>query len=145
MDEIAKKIAGLGLPGIILVVLAIASGGSNAAIVAALTAVGGPFGIVGGIGLLGLTSVLGDTVATFGLEEVLKLVYSERIKNESVRVLLKEINDLPISNELKTKLTTHLDSQTNTTNTTATEVVEEPRTVEIVDENDENNANNENQ
>jgi hypothetical protein len=128
MDELAKKLAGLGLPGVILVVLTVASGGSSAAVAAALTAWGGPFGIVGGIALLGLVSVIGDTVAGFGLEALLKAIYSERSKTESVRVLLKEIKDLPISDELKLKLKEHL-SPAGTY-----EVPDAPRTVEIVDE-----------
>ena len=75
MDEIAKKLAGLGLPGVILLILAVTSAGSNAAIVAALTAIGGPFGILGGIGLLGLTTVVGDSVAAYGIEAIIKAVY----------------------------------------------------------------------
>jgi hypothetical protein len=108
MDEIVKKLAGLGLPGIILVVLAVSSAGSNAAIVATLTSVGGPFGILGGIGLLGLTTVVGDTVAGYGIEAILKAVYSERSKYETLRSLLYEIQDLPICEELKMKLQNHL-------------------------------------
>ncbi|QHG18507.1 hypothetical protein [Nostoc sp. ATCC 53789] len=130
MDEIAKKLAGLGLPGIILVILTVTSAGSNAAIVAALTAVGGPFGIVGGIGLLGLITVLGDTVAGYGIEAVLKAVYTERSKTESVRYLLKEIKDLPISEELKLKLKNHLSPET----VTEVEDVQPPQTIEIVEE-----------
>ena len=135
IDEIAKKLAGLGLPGIILVVLTVASAGSNAAIVAALTALGGPLGILGGIGLLGIVGVVGDTVGIYGFEAILKAVYSERTKNESIRALVKEINDLPISDELKTQLTTHVESATHTA--TESEVSEEPRTVEIVYEDEE--------
>ncbi|MBP5972476.1 hypothetical protein HW132_06950 [Brasilonema sp. CT11] len=130
MDEIVKKLAGLGLPGIILVILTATAGGSSAAVAAALTAAGGPFGIVGGIGLLGLTTVLGDTIAGYGIEAILKAVYAERSKTESVRFLLKEINDLPISDELKLKLKNQLTPDTNT----YTVPSEEPRTVEIVDE-----------
>ncbi|MBD2521588.1 hypothetical protein [Nostoc sp. FACHB-133] len=130
MDEIAKKLAGLGLPGIILVILTVTSAGSNAAIVAALTAIGGPFGIVGGIGLLGLITVLGDTVAGYGIEAVLKAVYTERSKTESVRYLLKEIKDLPISEELKLKLKNHLSPDT----ITEVEDVQPPKTIEIVEE-----------
>ncbi|MBW4596845.1 MAG: hypothetical protein KME46_29100 [Brasilonema angustatum HA4187-MV1] len=130
MDEIVKKLAGLGLPGIILVILTATAGGSSAAVAAALTAAGGPFGIVGGIGLLGLLTVLGDTIAGYGIEAILKAVYAERSKTESVRFLLKEINDLPISDELKLKLKNQLTPDTNT----YTVPNEEPRTVEIVDE-----------
>ena len=132
MDEISKKLAGLGLPGVILLILAVTSAGSNAAIVAALTAVGGPFGILGGIGLLGLTTVVGDSVAAYGIEAIIKAVYSERLKTESETLLIKEIEELPISDELKAKLKDHLSSVSST----STEPASEPRIVEIVDENE---------
>ncbi|MFS0517034.1 hypothetical protein ACEYW6_20270 [Nostoc sp. UIC 10607] len=108
MDEIVKKLAGLGLPGVILVILTVTSGGSSAAIAATLTALGGPFGVVGGIALLGLITVVGDAVAGYGLESIVKAIYKERSKNESVQVLLKEIKDLPITEELKLKLKNEL-------------------------------------
>lgn len=111
VDEIVKILAGLGLPGIILLTLAVASAGSNAAIVAVLTAAGGPFGIVGGIGLLGLTKVVGDLIADYGIEAILKAVYSERSKTETLRSLLYEIQNLPICQELKLKLQDHLKSE----------------------------------
>lgn len=52
MDEIVKKIAGLGLPGILLVIAMAASGGvgTSYAVIAALAGLGGPFGIVGSLG-----------------------------------------------------------------------------------------------
>jgi len=130
MDEIVKKLAGLGLPGIILVVLTVTFAGSNAAIAAAITALGGPFGIVGGIALLGLITVVGDTVAGYGIEAVLKAIYTERSKTETVRYLLKEIKDLPISEELKLKLKNHLSPVI----ITDTEQVQPPKTIEIVEE-----------
>ena len=89
-------------------ILAAASGGSSIAVAAALTAVGGPFGIVGGIALLGLVSVVVDAIAGYGIEAILKAVYEERSKTHSVRFLLKEIKDLPISDELKLKLKNEL-------------------------------------
>jgi hypothetical protein len=89
MDEIVKKLAGLGLPGVILVVLTAASGGSSAAVAATLTMLGGPFGIVGAIALLGLITVVGDIVAGYGIEAILQSIYAERSKTESVKFLLK--------------------------------------------------------
>lgn len=130
LDQIAAKLSGLGLPGIILVILSVSSAGSNAAIVAAITAMGGPFGIVGGIGLLGLMTVAGDAVSSYGIEAILKAIYTERSKNESVRLLLKEIKDLPISEELKLKLTNQLIPEIST----GSEESGQPRTVEIVEE-----------
>ncbi|MBR8837982.1 MAG: hypothetical protein DSM106950_29280 [Stigonema ocellatum SAG 48.90 = DSM 106950] len=125
MDEIVKKLAGLGLPGVILVILTVTSGGSSAAVAAAITALGGPFGIVGGIAVLGLITVVGDTLAKYGIESVLKAIYTERSKTESVRFLLKEIKDLPITEELKLKLKNELSPE----NFTETQEVEIPETV----------------
>ena len=108
MDQIVNELAGLSLPGIILLILVVGSGGSNAAIVAALTAAGGSFGIVGGIGLLGITKLVGDLIINYGIEALIKAVYSERIKTEPLRYLIHEIQDLPICQELKIKLQNHL-------------------------------------
>ncbi|MEH1785230.1 hypothetical protein [Nostoc sp.] len=129
MDEIVKKLAGLGLPGVILVILLIASEGSSAAVAAIITAWGGPFGIVGGIALLGLITVVGDTIAGYGIEAILKGIYAERSKNESVIVLLKEIQDLSITEELKSKLKNLLTTEIGTD----VLEVEIPKKVEIVE------------
>ncbi|MBD2253927.1 hypothetical protein [Nostoc parmelioides] len=131
MDELVKKIAALGLPGIIFVVATATSGGSVAAVVTLLSSLGGPFGLLGGLGILGLVGILGEYIAEFGVENVLKLIYKERSKTESVRFLLKEIKELPITDDLKLKLEHHLDS------VVVTEFGEEPpvpKNIEIVDE-----------
>ena len=130
MDELVKKLSGLGLPGILFVIATAASGGSVTAVVAMLSSLGGPLGLLGGLGLLGVVGVLGEYIAAFGIENVLKLIYKERSKTELVRFLLKEIQELPISDELKLKLKHHISPV----------VVTEPgqgpfpRTVEIDDE-----------
>lgn len=129
MDEIVKKLAALGLPGVILVILTVASEGSSAAVAATLTAFGGPFGIVGGIALLGLITVVGNTLGAYGIEAILKAIYKERSKTEPVRFFLKEIKDLPITEELKLKLENELVSEIST----EAEEVEMPTTVEIVE------------
>ncbi|MEH1827049.1 MAG: hypothetical protein V7L22_17060 [Nostoc sp.] len=130
MDEIVKKLAGLGLPGVILVILTVTSGGSSAAVAATLTALGGPFGILGGIALLGLITVVGDGVAGSGLEAIVKAIYKERSKTESVQFLLQEIKGLPITEELKLKLKNELSSEV----VIDAQEVEIPKTVKIVEE-----------
>jgi hypothetical protein len=131
MDEIVKKIAALGLPGILLVIAISASGAAGSyAVVAALAGLGGPFGIIGGIGVLGLTTLVGETIAGYGIETVLKNIYTERRKTESVRYLLKEIKDLPITEDLKLKLKNLL----NPTITNNFEEVQTPKTIEIDEE-----------
>jgi hypothetical protein len=130
MDELVKKIAGLGLPGILFVIATSASGGSVAAVVAMLSSLGGPLGLLGGLGLLGLVGILGEYIGAFGIETILKFIYTERSKTESVRFLLREIQELPITDDLKLKLKHHISPV----------VITEPgqgptpRTVEIVDD-----------
>jgi hypothetical protein len=126
LDQIGKKLAGLGLPGVILIIMAASAGGSNAVVTATLSALGGPFGILGGIGILGLLGVLGDVLGGYGIEAVLKFVYKERSKNESVNSLVQEINNLPIKDELKTTLTNHISPEIFRDPT-------EPRIVDIVE------------
>lgn len=128
MDEIVKKLAGLGLPGVILVVLTAALGGSSAAVTATLTTLGGPFGIVGAIALFGLITVVGDIVAGYGIEAILKAIYAERSKTESVKFLFKEIKDLPITEDLKLKLKNQLCQEI----ITDYEEIKTPKTIEIV-------------
>ncbi|MFB2837784.1 hypothetical protein [Floridanema evergladense] len=126
LDEIGKKFAGLGLPGVILIIMAASAAGSNAVVAATLTGLGGPFGILGGIGILGLLGVLGDVLGGYGIEAVLKLVYKERSKNESLTSLIQEINNLPIKDELKTTLKNHVSPEIFRDPT-------EPRIVDIVE------------
>ncbi|NDJ23280.1 hypothetical protein GS682_16895 [Nostoc sp. B(2019)] len=131
MDEVVKKIAALGLPGILLVIAISASGMvGGSAVVAALAGLGGPFGIIGGLGVLGLTTLVGEALAGYGIEAVLKNIYTERRKTESVRYLLKEIKDLPITEDLKLKLKNEL----NPTITNNFEEVQPPKTIEITEE-----------
>ncbi|WP_013324778.1 hypothetical protein [Gloeothece verrucosa] len=130
MDEIIKKIAGLGLPGILLVIAIAASGGSSAAAIALIAGLGGPLGIIGGLGLLGLAGVIAEEVTAFGIDAILKNIYTERSKTESVRVLLKEIQDLPITDDLKLKLKHELSPRT----VDPTEPEPTPKTIEIIEE-----------
>jgi len=115
-----KKLAGLGLPAVIPVILTVVSEGSSTAVAATLTAWGEPFGIVGGIALLGLMTVIGDTVTGYGIEALFKAIYEKRSKTESVRFMLKQ--DLPITEELKLKLKNLLNPVSSEISTDAQEV-----------------------
>ena len=61
MDELVKKIAALGLPGVVLIVVMATTGLTGAAaITTALAILGGPAGMLGGIAVLGLTALMTD-------------------------------------------------------------------------------------
>ncbi|MDJ0678076.1 MAG: hypothetical protein QNJ36_22280 [Calothrix sp. MO_167.B42] len=108
MDEVIKKIAALGLPGIILVVVMASTGLTGAAaITAALALLGGPGGMLGGIGVLGLTGLITDALAKVGFEDLLTGVYCFRRQSESQGKLLEEIDSLLLfDGDLRTRLKT---------------------------------------
>ena len=55
MDEVIQKVAALGLPGVVLVIVMATTGLTGAAaITTALAILGGPAGMLGGIAILGL-------------------------------------------------------------------------------------------
>jgi len=128
LDEVAKKIASLGLPGVILVVALAISGGNSYAVMLAFATLGGPFGIVGGLGLLGLTTIVGEALTGYGIEAVLIAVYKERRQTQTQEILLKEVESLPITEALKLKLKHQLEVEI------VSEDIGSPRTIEIVEE-----------
>lgn len=97
MDEVVKKIAALGLPGVILVITMATTGFTGAAaITAALAFLGGPAGILGGIAVLGLTGLITDGLAEVGLEDLLTAIYCQRRQEEPQGKLLSEIDSLSL-------------------------------------------------
>lgn len=105
MDEFVRKAAGLGFPMIILLITMATTGLTGAAAITASLALLGPGGMIGGIILLGIIGLAADMLSKFGLETLLEAIYTERQKNgEASSKLLKEIQNLPISGDLKRKL-----------------------------------------
>jgi hypothetical protein len=105
MDEVIRKVAALGLPGVLLAIAIATSGfAGGAALTTALAALGGPFGMFGGIALLGIGGLVADAVAKVGINNFLVGVYCQRRQNESYQQLLNEIGNLPVSQDLKNTL-----------------------------------------
>ncbi len=104
LDKIIEKVASLYLGTAIM------------AVIVAILTLGEPFVILAGIGALGLTTVLGDAIAVYGIEAVMNAVYAERSKKESVQSLLEEIDTLFITRDLKYKLKEELSKKNTTIN-----------------------------
>lgn len=107
--ELVRKIAALGVPAIVLVIVMATTGLTGAAaITAALAFLGGPAGMLGGILALGIMGLIADKLAQYGLDFLLMMIYQEKVKNQpesAEEEIVKEIDNLPvISNELKSKL-----------------------------------------
>lgn len=100
MDEVVRKLAGVGLPAVILLITMATTGLAGAAAITAALAMLGPGGMIGGIVLLGIIGLASDALAKYGLEALLLGIYKERA-SKGEKNLVKEINKLPISKELK--------------------------------------------
>ena len=104
MDELVKKIAAFGIPGIVLVIAISVSGyAGGAAIVAALAALG-PFGILGGIATLGVIGLISHAIADYGTEKVIEAVVDKQLETKSAEQIIKEVEGYPISRSMKLKV-----------------------------------------
>lgn len=75
MDAVVEKLVALGIPGLVLLVAIATSGlAGGAAIVAALAFLSGPFGMMGGIAMLGLMGLVSQSVAKYGLNAIAERV-----------------------------------------------------------------------
>ncbi|MBN8561066.1 MAG: hypothetical protein J0L70_11115 [Leptolyngbya sp. UWPOB_LEPTO1] len=102
MDEVVRKIAALGLPGVVLLVTMASTGLAGAAAITAALAALGPAGMLGGVAFLGVVGIAGDALSKFGLEAILSGVYLERRRQgASITSLHREIDQLWVSNDLK--------------------------------------------
>jgi len=105
-DQIIKTIAGLGVPGLVLLIAMAVSGWAGAAaLTTALAALGGPLGMLGGVALLGVLALLSWAIAEYGFEKIAVAVIKElRRKGRKRQDVLKEIESYPISRGMKLKI-----------------------------------------
>lgn len=105
MEKIVSRIAGLGVPGLVLLVAIHTTGyAGGAAIVAALSALG-PGGIIGGIATLGVVGLIVQGLTEYGLEAIFSDVIDELIRRGETREsVIAKIDTYPVSLSLKRKL-----------------------------------------
>lgn len=105
LDKIAEVIAGLGVPGLVLVMLMTASPLTGAAAITSSLAALGPFGMLGGIATLGVLSFISRAITKFSFEKVFPAVLIKlREDGRTFEEIREEVNRYPISEELKRKL-----------------------------------------
>ena len=114
MDQIVDKIAALGVPGLVLVVaMAFTGWAGAAALTTALAALGGPFGILGGLFVLGVLGLISQGIAEHGFETIFKATVDElKHQGKSKYDIAREIESYPISTDLKLKIKDHLQKLT---------------------------------
>lgn len=117
LDEIAKKCASLGLPAIFLV-YAFTTFGAGGFMVTLATALAAPIGVIG------------DSLTGYTIEILLTKFYLDRRQQEPLEDLLKEIDSLLLTEELKIKLK----NQLSAAKIIEPKVTESPRIITIVEE-----------
>ena len=111
LDKLISRIVALGVPGLVLVVAVFLTGlAGGAAIVAALAMLGGPFGMVGGVLLLGLLVLISQALSEYGFETIfVRVLRGLKAKGYKKADILKKIDSYPISIELKLKLKAYVE------------------------------------
>ncbi|MFI3805820.1 hypothetical protein [Vagococcus fluvialis] len=104
MDELVKKLAGFGIPAIILLVAMSATGLAGAAALTSALAALGPFGMIGGMALLLFIGLSADKLTEFGYEKITNLVIQEQLKKYSKEEMISKIKKYPISKGMKLKV-----------------------------------------
>ncbi|CUR64574.1 hypothetical protein [Leuconostoc gasicomitatum] len=112
MDELVKKIAGFGTPGLILMIVINSTGLVGAAAITASLSALGPFGMVGGIGLLLFIGLSADKIAEFGYEKITQAVVKEQLKKFSKNEIISKVNKYPISKGMKLKIIQFIEKST---------------------------------
>ena len=105
LDKGAEILAGLGVPGLVLVFVMAASPLLGAAAITAALAAIGPFGMLGGIATLLVLAFIASHLAQYGFEQVFQAVLIKlKEDGKTEKDILQTINGYPISKELKGKL-----------------------------------------
>jgi hypothetical protein len=110
MDTVIKAIVALGVPGLVLAVtMGLVGWAGAAAITTALAALGGPFGMLGGIALLGVMALISQAIAKYGLYNIAVRVVEELRKQGKTKAgIITQIRRYPISEDLKRKIEDYL-------------------------------------
>ncbi len=106
MDKIVEKIVGLGIPGLILLVAINISGYAGAAaITSSLAILGGPAGMLGGLGVLGFSVYISMAISKYSFDKIYTKTIEGLIqKGETKESIKTKIDKYPISKSLKLKL-----------------------------------------
>ena len=118
-DKLVETIVGLGVPGLVLLfAMALTGYAGAAAITTALAALGGPLGMIGGIGMLILLALISKALSKWGIERIAKAVIQKLIEKGETRgsVLEKIESYWFISKDLKLKIKDYVEQYFKTQN-----------------------------
>jgi hypothetical protein len=105
-NKVVDTIAGLGVPGfVLLITMAICGWSDAAALTTALATLGAPPGMLGDMPLLGVLTLISWAISEYGFEKVAVAVAKELQRNgRKQEDVLREIQGYPISRDMKLKI-----------------------------------------
>lgn len=117
IDKIIDKLSPLGVPGLIfLILMSFSPWAGGAAIMSTLSLLGGPFGAIAGLGVLGVFSIYGKKISAFGYNRVIILLIDRMQKQgKSADEIIQEIQKFPISGDLKNKIINKIENAEKST------------------------------
>jgi hypothetical protein len=106
LDKVVSTVVGLGVPGLILVGAMATSGFAGAAaLTVALSTLGGPLGMLGGVAVLGVLLLISKAITEFGTEKIYAAViqglFDKGMTKTEIRV---ELRKYPIGADLRSVL-----------------------------------------
>ena len=105
MDYLIRNTITLGLPALMLFIAIAATGKTgDGAVWSGLVKVGGPFGMPIGLGVLIFVGFVGNYFSYLVVDSLLVKFYQKRRELEPPEQLVRKIDKLPITNDLKIKL-----------------------------------------
>ena len=105
MERIVSKIAGMGVPGLVLLVAINATGLSGAAAMTTALAAIGPGGMLGGVACLLAAALILDGLTEWGFDALFAGVVRELYVNGETKDSIKhKISKYPITKKLKRRL-----------------------------------------
>lgn len=106
VDTIISKLIAVGIPGLVILGIAGTTGlAGGAATIMALSTLGGPFGIMGGVAAVALLALVVNALAGETFEYIgKKVVQGLKEKGHTNESIVKTIEGYPISDSLKNKI-----------------------------------------
>ena len=105
MEKIISRLAGFGVPSLILITAISATGLAGAAALTTALAALGPGGMLGGIATLGVIGLVSEALTEYGFSALLSSVVRELIRRgESIESIRRKIRRYPVSKALKGRL-----------------------------------------
>ena len=110
MDEFVERLAGIGVPALVFLIIMSTSGLAGAAAITATLALLGPGGMIGGIITLTVIGAGASVIAKYGYSAIITATCKKIMKKDNLtqEQMCEKIDKYPITKGLKEKVKTKI-------------------------------------